>query len=107
MRCPKCGYISFDHLEVCLKCDKDISEVSSSFDGSVFNVQAPLFLKFEERSEEDMIMDEEMDMFADEDEVDDFIDEDLDILMKDSEDDADIDLKIDNDQGISAPQLEE
>lgn len=105
MRCPKCGYISFDHLQECLKCEKDIKEVSNSFDGSVFNVQAPSFLKFEERSEEDTAMDEEMDMFADEDDSDDFLDEDLDILMQDDQDDAEI--EIDSDEGISAPQLEE
>ena len=24
MRCPKCGYISFDHLEKCMKCSRDL-----------------------------------------------------------------------------------
>ena len=26
MRCPKCGYISFDHNQICPKCNKDISD---------------------------------------------------------------------------------
>jgi uncharacterized RDD family membrane protein YckC len=31
MRCPKCGYNSFDHLENCKKCGKDLSEHKSRF----------------------------------------------------------------------------
>jgi len=47
MRCPKCGYISFDHLESCKKCNKNISEASADIDGTVFAVAAPVFLDFE------------------------------------------------------------
>ena len=47
MRCPKCGYISFDHLESCKKCNKNISEASADLDGTVFAVAAPVFLDLE------------------------------------------------------------
>ncbi|PLX88805.1 MAG: hypothetical protein C0618_03240 [Desulfuromonas sp.] len=31
MRCPKCGYNSFDHLENCKKCGRDLSEHRTKF----------------------------------------------------------------------------
>lgn len=31
MRCPKCGYNSFDHLETCKKCNKDLAEHKARF----------------------------------------------------------------------------
>lgn len=31
MRCPKCGYNSFDHLDSCKKCGKDLSEHKARF----------------------------------------------------------------------------
>ena len=81
MRCPKCGYISFDHLEQCLKCKKDISAVSDTMHGTVFNVAAPSFLRLSTRREEDAKIN---DAFADDLETDDeFIDEDLDVLVED------------------------
>ena len=51
MRCPKCGYISFDHLEVCLKCKKNISAASETLQGGVLHVTPPVFLNLQ--SEED------------------------------------------------------
>lgn len=53
MRCPKCGYISFDHLEHCLKCKKDISVVSNTLHGTVFNVVVPSFLNLRSRGDRD------------------------------------------------------
>jgi hypothetical protein len=50
MRCPKCGFISFDHLATCLNCSKDISEVSSTAHGTTYNAAAPMFLKFTQSS---------------------------------------------------------
>jgi hypothetical protein len=47
MRCPKCGYISFDHLASCKKCNKDISGAAEELDGVVFDASPPLFLVFE------------------------------------------------------------
>lgn len=46
MRCPKCGYISFDQLELCGKCGKNISEAAAKLSGMVLNVVPPVFLKF-------------------------------------------------------------
>lgn len=31
MRCPKCGYNSFDHLDNCKKCSKDLTEHKAKF----------------------------------------------------------------------------
>jgi hypothetical protein len=50
MRCPKCGFISFDHLATCLNCKKDISEISSTAQGTTYNAAAPMFLKFTQSS---------------------------------------------------------
>lgn len=46
MRCPKCGYISFDHVDECLKCKKNIKSASELLQGSVLKVPSPSFLKF-------------------------------------------------------------
>ncbi len=45
MRCPKCGYISFDHLETCKKCHKSLGSVAEEINGTTFEAVAPLFLK--------------------------------------------------------------
>lgn len=45
MRCPKCGFFSFDHLESCKKCHKFIGDLSSEFQGTVFEAQAPSYLQ--------------------------------------------------------------
>ncbi len=86
MRCPKCGFISFDHLETCLKCNKDVSEVSSQVGGTTFNVEAPLFLKVQDSS--DAI---DMGGEGDFDDVDDgtgIVDPDLDVLVDDEGDEG-------------------
>ena len=44
MRCPKCGYISFDHLETCKKCQKYIGDVGAEINGTTYNAETPLFL---------------------------------------------------------------
>jgi uncharacterized OB-fold protein len=44
MRCPKCGFISFDHLSSCSKCGRDISEVASELQGTSIKVETPMFL---------------------------------------------------------------
>ena len=46
MRCPKCGYISFDFVDECLKCKKNIKSASDVLMGAVPKVPAPSFLKF-------------------------------------------------------------
>lgn len=76
MRCPKCGYISFDHLEVCVKCKKNIKAVSSTLQGSVFQVEAPSFLRLQPRQAEEEADDV---IVADSEE---FVDDDLAILIE-------------------------
>lgn len=46
MRCPKCGYITFDHLETCTKCRKKIAAMSEQLSGTIFKAEAPAFLQF-------------------------------------------------------------
>ena len=52
MRCPKCGYISFDHSESCGKCGKDISSLSTELNGVGYQVKPPSFLNIEYDDEE-------------------------------------------------------
>jgi len=47
MRCPKCGYISFDTLGSCKKCKKNIGELVEELEGTVFESPAPVFLHIE------------------------------------------------------------
>ncbi len=44
MRCPRCGYISFDQIEKCLKCKKDIRKVSDALEGAIPHLTAPEYL---------------------------------------------------------------
>ncbi|MBU4263175.1 MAG: hypothetical protein KKC76_15070 [Proteobacteria bacterium] len=44
MRCPKCGYISFDQEETCAKCDASLTEISRSLAGTAVRVHEPFFL---------------------------------------------------------------
>ncbi|MBT8346632.1 MAG: hypothetical protein KJO28_10025 [Desulfofustis sp.] len=85
MRCPKCGYISFDNVDKCLKCRKNIADVSSQFQGSVLNVATPVFLKLvpdEEEVGEMEIPQEEVEI---EEEDLELSDPDLDILLDEEE----------------------
>lgn len=45
MRCPKCGYTSFDHLDTCKKCHKSLVDVATTVNGTTYDAVAPLFLK--------------------------------------------------------------
>lgn len=63
MRCPKCGYISFDLVDECLKCKKNIKSASELLQGSVLKVPAPSFLKFRNEPKETI---ENEDDFTDE-----------------------------------------
>jgi len=44
MRCPKCGYISFDTFGTCKKCNREIGKLLEELDGTVFEATAPSFL---------------------------------------------------------------
>ncbi len=81
MRCPKCGYISFDHLEECLKCGKNIKAVSEELNGTVFNVVSPAFLVFgdDEENASDKAFTEAFDT------GDEYIDEDIEAFIDDGD----------------------
>jgi len=91
MRCPKCGYISFDHLETCLKCKKDIKSAADAVPGSVFNVATPIFLRFDrevvEKQDDEELVEAEM---AEEIELEDedIKDEDLEVLIADPQEEV-------------------
>jgi hypothetical protein len=86
MRCPKCGYISFDHLETCLKCSKDVSKAASQVGGTTYNVAAPSFLRFQPNEDIEIGGDSEI-RFENGKEDFDVVDPDLNILV-DGEDDS-------------------
>lgn len=44
MRCPKCGYITFDRVERCGKCANDLTAVAAQLRGPMAKVTAPMFL---------------------------------------------------------------
>ncbi|NLX18100.1 MAG: hypothetical protein GXY53_02300 [Desulfobulbus sp.] len=46
MRCPKCGFISFDHLEVCKSCQKSLTDLQEVINGTVYDAAPPQFLTF-------------------------------------------------------------
>ncbi len=60
MRCPKCGYISFDNQESCRKCRKPV-KFTEDLEGVIFAVQSPLFLDLDGGSNGDR---ESVDTFA-------------------------------------------
>lgn len=47
MLCPKCGFISFDIVEKCVKCGKDVSGAAAELKGTVTSVPPPGFLTFD------------------------------------------------------------
>lgn len=122
MRCPKCGYISFDQVDECLKCNKNIKSASEVLQGSVSNSKAPSFLKFGvEQSEPDEshadLADEISSFNSDDDDDgsefllgdDDFVIEDTDeiTIMSDGfEDDGESSDSIDIDEGEIEGEIE-
>ena len=44
MRCPKCGYISFDRQRSCGKCNNDLTAVAGQLQGTAGMAAAPFFL---------------------------------------------------------------
>ena len=95
MRCPKCGYISFDHMDTCLKCKKDISE-GVEVAGTTYHAVAPSFLRVPEKR------DVEADPEGQEVEETDFefVDPDLDVLSDEDEADIAIAEVVEEDGGI-------
>ncbi len=79
MRCPKCGYISFDHVETCLKCNKDISG-KVEVEGTTYHAASPSFLKIPRRTrQEEVYENDREDMLAENDDYE-YSDPDLDVL---------------------------
>jgi hypothetical protein len=107
MRCPKCGYISFDNVEKCLKCRKNITDASSKFQGSVLNVATPVFLKLvpdEEEVDEVEIPQEEAEIEEQDFEIS---DPELDILLDGEEGDtAEVQLEMEDD-GLEQSALDQ
>ena len=104
MRCPKCGYISFDHLTECRKCHKNIEAVSGNLYGTAYNVQAPIFLNLHRQEREEDL--EEMELaeeatFGDDDE---YIDDELAILVEGEDEESEGDIGFSGGQHAS-PQL--
>ncbi|MCI5207643.1 MAG: hypothetical protein D3910_02355, partial [Candidatus Electrothrix sp. ATG2] len=62
MRC-KCGYITFDQLEICPKCKKDISKLSNALSGVTFKVQLPDFLQIDVDESETEEVEAELDSY--------------------------------------------
>lgn len=87
MRCPKCGFISFDHLDNCLKCNKELKGVAGTIHGTVFNVQAPSFLKIQAEPEKKSFGDIAIDSELEGGEFD-LQDPDLEILLDEEEEEA-------------------
>lgn len=85
MRCPKCGYITFDHLETCLKCNKDISSLALATRGTTYHVESPPYLKFEKNLDD---TEPGAGGAVPEEDVLDVVDPDLDILADTFEDEA-------------------
>lgn len=93
MRCPKCGYISFDHLETCGKCSKDLSAVSATLGGGLYSTEAPRFLMV--AAEGEGVFDDAFDQT--EDRIinidDELVDSELDILVAEEDDDSDREIE--------------
>ena len=85
MRCPKCGYISFDHMETCLKCNKVIPEGIEA-EGTTYQESAPSFLQVPQGydSVDESASDSEIE-FGGGDEKFEFADPDLDVLVDEGE----------------------
>ena len=89
MRCPKCGYISYDYLEVCQKCKKNIKEVAYQLPGGVLAVDPPSFLNLDLDSDRESVdgpIEEYSDSSEELTEQDDFLDGDLEVLFEEDSD---------------------
>ncbi len=53
MRCKKCGYISFDQMETCGGCKKNIAKDAKELSGVVFKSESPDFLWFKRKEDEE------------------------------------------------------
>jgi len=112
MRCPKCGFISFDHLTSCVKCGKDIAEVASELQGTSINVETPMFLSgalaaYADRatSFEDHAMDVEADEGIDFSMEDEEVEEEA-VEMAEAQEDVDFSIEEERESDISLAEAE-
>ncbi|MGI6656791.1 MAG: hypothetical protein ACOX5Z_08240 [Desulfobulbus sp.] len=69
MRCPKCGYFSFDDQETCVKCQKQLTDLITELNGTMHTTVAPAFLRIPDRAKEtEMEAEPHDDLFANLDE---------------------------------------
>lgn len=107
MRCPKCGYISFDHLEKCRKCNKDIEAISDGLFGSTYNIQAPTFLHLPREIKEEPSVQRDLSGEQSFDEMDEYVDEDLEILIEEEESDLEEEISLAEDEQTGLQLSEE
>lgn len=106
MRCPKCGFISFDHQEKCPKCKKDIKSMTDTLLGSVLSVAPPSFLRLNPVEVEDD-GDEEFE-FSEEEfltEGEEIVDEDLEVLVGEEADEVETEISMADE--APSPSLDE
>ena len=89
MRCAKCGYISFDHLDSCRKCHKPMAD--PGFKGTTCSVAVPLFLQLYE----------DMDVGCLEEGLVDILDPDLELLAGGDDEEIDLGAGMVEKQGIA------
>ncbi|MEN8189610.1 MAG: hypothetical protein ABFS19_07170 [Thermodesulfobacteriota bacterium] len=104
MRCPKCGYISFDHIDSCLKCGKNVAN-ATEVKGTTFHAAAPSFLKLSS-AEKEAPSDEIEFELEDDEEFEESADEileaaDSDLAMLSGEDDDELSFDEEEDDEIS------
>lgn len=77
MRCPKCGFTSFDHLETCKKCHKSLADVAAMVNGTTYEAVAPLFLKITREIEQASLPHSVQELNFEEIEIDEATDESI------------------------------
>lgn len=64
MKCPKCGYVSFDYNQSCPKCDEDISAERTKLNLSDYRSDPPFLLGALTGQVNESEVDIQMDYFA-------------------------------------------
>lgn len=90
MRCPKCGYISFDHLSSCAKCSRNLADVAEDLQGTSMETDLSLFLGSVIEAEPSETELHEGDTFAAESDIDLTLEEEEPMLDLGEEAEADV-----------------
>ena len=98
MRCPKCGFISFDHLEECLKCNKNIKATSDTLYGSTYNVKPPSFLQLKQEQREEHAEQIDHSRTPSFDGEHEYVDEELEILVEEEDDEFEGEINFTEDE---------